>query len=315
MSHSTTGGASRHDLSRRAGWVHHPQLDVLGPLDQTLQVPVPGGLSPLMLHLVFTEDGLYLPAVSRQPDGAGPFATIIAIHGGSGGLGVPFLVDHMLNQGWALDAMLARGYAVVLAEGRCELEDAYGTAYPGVLDHDDMIAVYQAIARQPWADARRIGFFGVSHGGEMQMKLAAELGRQGEPMPAALTMCEPAIIEFLGLRYDGVRKEANLQFQAPIADGQIDLARAMERIARIPSTLPMLVVGRDEDHLQGPFMKLHELLQRAGKRSEWATYSYPEHAYQLGPRRNGEGYAPHPVQAATLARVLDFLDRHVRDHT
>lgn len=313
MSQGTTSGGSRHDLSRRAGWVHHPALDVLGPLDQTLQVPVPGGASPLTLHLVYTDDGLYLPAVSRQPDDAGPFPTIIAIHGGSGGLGVPFLVDHVMNQGWVLEAMLARGYAVVFAEGRCELEDAYGTAYPGVLDHQDMVTVYRTIARQPWADARRIGFFGASHGGEMQMKLAAELGRRGAPLPAALAMCEPAVIEFLGLRYDGVRKEANLQFQAPISDGQIDLDRALERISQIPAGLPMLVVGRDEDHLQGPFMKLHELLQRAGKRSEWASFSHPEHAYQFGPRRTADGYAPDAVHSATLARVLEFLDRHVRN--
>ena len=308
-SHAT----SRHDLSRRAGWVHHPGTAVLGPLDLSMQVPVTGGVSPLTLHLVYTEDGLYLPVVSRQPDAAGPFPTIVAIHAGSGGLGAPFLIDHVLNQGWALDAMLARGYAVVLAAGRCELEDAYGTAYPGVLDHQDMITVLRAIARQPWADARRIGFFGVSHGGEIQMKLASELAARGEPMPAALTMCEPAVIEFLGLKYDGVRKEANLQFHAPISDELIDLARATERIERIPADLPMLVVGRDEDHLQGPFKKLHELLARAGKASEWASFSHPEHAYQFGPRRGGDGYAPDAVQDATLARVLDFLDRHVRD--
>ena len=136
---------NEHDLSRRAGWVHHPSLEPMGPLDQTMQLPHPAGQSPLQLHLVYTDDGLYVPAVSRRPPGRGPFPTIIAIHGGSGGLGAPYLVDHVLNQGWALDAMLARGWAVVFAEGRCELEDAYGSSYPGTLDHMDMISVLRFV--------------------------------------------------------------------------------------------------------------------------------------------------------------------------
>ena len=305
---------NERDTMRPAGWVHHPRLHVPGPLDVSRLLPLPAGAWPVTLHLVFTQDGLYVPAVSRQPPGPGPFATIIVLHGGSGGLGIPYLVDHVQAQGWALEAMLARGYAVVFAEGRMEHEDAYGTDVPFGLDHKDVIAVQRYVAQQPWADARRIGFFGVSHGGELQMKLIAEIaGSVDLPMPAALSMCEPAVIEFLGLKYDGVRKEKNLQFQAPITDTQIDLDRAMARIDRIPDTLPMLVVGRDEDHLQGPFMKLHELLLRAGKRAAWASFSHPEHAYQLGPRRGGGGYLPDAVQQATLEHVLAFLDTHVRD--
>ena len=308
-----------HDLARRAGWVHQPRLVVMGPLDQMMQLPWPtsDGASALTLHLVYTDDGLYVPAIARQPPGPGPFPTVLVIHGGSGGLGIPFLVDLMTSQGWAIDALLARGFAVVCAEGRCEIEDAYDSGVPesGVLDHNDMITVFRYVCRQRWVDAARVGFFGVSHGGEMQMKLAAELGKEAHvrgPMPAALAMCEPAIIEVLGLKYGGVRKEANLQFHGPITDDQIDLTRAMARIERIPATLPMLVVGRDEDHLQGPFLKLHELLHRAGKRAEWASFSHPEHAYQLGPRRGPGGYAPDAVQTATLACVLDFLGHHLK---
>ncbi len=305
---------SSQDLTRRAGWVHHPRSPVLGPLDLSMELPVASGTSPLIQHMVYTDDGLYLPAVSRRPAGRGPFPVIIAIHGSSGGLGVPYLVDQVVNQGWTLDAMLARGYAVVFAEGRMEHEDAYGTDIPFLLDHLDMITMLRFIARQPWADADRIGFFGVSHGGEMQMKLICEIsGRTDMPMPAALAMCEPAAIEFLGLKYEGVRKESNLQFHVPLADAGIALDRAMARIARIPDGLPMLVVGREEDHLQGLFMKLHELLRRAGKPSVWASFSHPEHAYQFGPRRQAEGYRPDAVQQATLERVLAFLDTHVRD--
>jgi acetyl esterase/lipase len=286
----------------------------MAPLDLTLDLPVPGGAWPLSVHLVFTADGLYVPAVVRRPAGPGPFPTIIVLHGGSGGLGVTYLVDHAQHQGWALDALLARGYAVVLTEGRMEHEDAYGTDIPFELDHRDVIAALQHVGRQPWADPARIGFLGVSHGGELQMKLAHAIAdRTDVPAPAALTMCEPAVIEFLGLRYEGVRKEANLQFREPISDSRIDRVNACARIARLPDDLPMLVIGRDEDHLQGLFMKLRDLLAAAGKNVHWTSFSHPEHAYQLGPRRGPDGYVPDPVHTATLEHILEFLDTNVRD--
>lgn len=308
------------DGERPAGWVHHPRLPVMRPLDLSIELPLVSAGAPVLLHLVYTADGLYVPAVSRRPAGNGPHPVIIALHGSSGGLGIPYLVDHITEQAWVFEALLARGYAVVFAEGRMEHEDAYGTDIPFELDHKDLVNVFRFVARQPWVDARRIGFFGVSHGGELQMKLVHEIisaragdGASDGPVPAALAMCEPAVIEFLGLKYDGVRKESNLQFNAPIDDRQIDIVRARERIARLPNDLPMLIVGRDEDHLQGPFQKLHELLVEGGKRAEWASFSYPEHAYQFGPRREGAGYRPDAVQRATLQRVLAFLDDHVRD--
>lgn len=298
---------------RPAGWVHHPGRAVVSPLDVSMDVPVPSAPEPATLHFVFTTDGLYVPAVSRRPTGRGPFPVVIMLHGGSGGLGASYLVDHAVNQAWAVEALIARGYAVVLAEGRMEHEDAYGTGAPFVLDHTDVIGVLRFVARQPWADPDRIGFFGVSHGGELQMKLVAELTREPRSvMPSALVMCEPAVVEFLGLKYEGVRKEANLQFNGPVADAQIDVAAAGRRIARLPDDLPMLVVGRDEDHLQGLFAKLFDLLERSGKRAQWASFSYPEHAYQFGPRRGASGYAPDEEHRATLELVMAFLDAHVR---
>lgn len=307
---------SEHDPSRRAGWAHHPRSPVLGPLDLAIDLPLAATGAPLTLHMVYTDDGLYLPAISRCPPGPGPFPVIIAVHGGSGGMGVPYLVDEVQNHGWALEVMLAHGYAVVFAEGRMEHEDAYGSEMPFLLDHNDMVGMLRYVARQPWADAGRIGFFGVSHGAEMQMKLAAEIGaRGGAPMPAALAMCEPAAIEFLGLRYEGARTESNLQFRTPLEDATIDIERASARIASIPVSAPMLVVGREEDHLQGLFMKLYGLLERAGRTVEWASFSHHDHAYQFGPRRGAEGYRPDGVQQSTMEHVMAFLDANVRDRT
>lgn len=310
------------DPGRRGGWSFRPHLTPVGPLDFVTDVGVPTDGPRLTLHQVFTDDGLYLPAVVRTPPGPGPFPTVVCLHGGSGGLGIPWLVDFVQNRGAVMDRLLAEGYAVCFTEGRREIEEAYGGDVPAPLDHEDVVNTFRYLRRQPFVDAERIGFFGVSHGGELQLKLISELGNG----PAALVALEPAVIEYLGLRYDGQRTEENLQFDDDLSDDQVDIERAEERIQRIADDVPILIGGRDDDHLQGLFRKLYELLDRAGKRVEWASWSHPEHAYRWGPRRTEEvefyygsnvetnrHYDLDPVQVETLDRVVEFLNEHVKD--
>lgn len=306
------------DRARRGGWTERPD-PVTGPLDHVSQVDVAIDGPPIERHLVFTGDGLYVPAIVRRPPGAGPFPTVVCLHGGSGGLGISWLVDHVANRGAVLDRLLEEGYAVCFTEGRRENEDAYGSDDPPMLDHEDVGAVYEYLQGQPFVDAERVGFFGVSHGGELQLKVAAEGGRR----PAALVALEPAVIEFLGLEYEGPRREENLQFRDRVTDDQIDLSRARERIDRVDDDVPILVGGRDRDHLQGLFRTLYRLLDDGGKPVEWRSWDYPDHAYQWGPRRTEEtvhsdgyvetrsGYDLDEVQRATIDEVVDFLDKHV----
>ena len=289
------------------------------PLDLVTEVP---GDPPLSLHMVFTRDGTYVPAAVRKPSGSGPTPAVMCLHGGSGGLGYSFLVDQMRNRGSLFDRLVAEGYLVCLTEGRMEREEAYGKGGDSVLDHEDVVEVFRHLQRRPEVDADRIGTFGVSHGGELQMKLISEIGDG----PAAMIPTEPAVIEYLGLKHDasaeegwavadssGPRVEEKLQFRGPVADDQIDLTAAQKRIDEISPSVAILVMGRDDDHLQGLFRKLHELLSRAGKHAEWASWDHPEHAYQWGPRRAGDGYHLDAIQEATHERVADFLNRNVRD--
>ncbi len=199
------------DLTRAGGWSFHPRQPVAEPLDYVVQVGVAAGASPVMLHLGFTEDGLYVLAVVRVPPGRGPFPAVICLHGGSGGLGIVFMVDRVLNYGMVFDRLLAEGYAVCYTEGRMEIEETYGTDIPAVLDHRDVIATFRHVQRHPEVDPHRVAFFGVSHGGELRRKVISDRG--GAPStalgagPAALVPGEPAVIEHLGLRYDGPRTE------------------------------------------------------------------------------------------------------------
>jgi hypothetical protein len=289
---------------------------VATPLD--LVVPV----QDAEIHMVFSRDGAYVPAVVRKPSGSSPFPCVLCLHGGSGGLGYSYLLEHTRRRGWLLERFVEEGYLVCIAEGRAEREEAYGTDDDAVLDHVDIVEIFHYLQRLPEVDARRIGTFGVSHGGELQMKMIAEMGEG----PAAMIPTEPAVIEFLGLKHDasddegwmvadssGARVEERLQFNRAVADEEIDLPGAMKRIDGISPDVNIMVMGRDDDHLQGLFKKLHELLDRCGKRASWATWDHAEHAYQWGPWLTDDGYALDEVTSATADHVIQFLNRHVRD--
>src|SRR5918999_1734508 len=234
--------AGRPDMTdadqARGGWEFRPSHRVIGPLDLVIQPPVTSGGLPVNLHFVFSDDGIYVPAVVMTPPGPGPFPAVICLHGGSGGLGASWLVDFAVNRGWLFDRLLQEGYAVVWTEGRKEIEYAYGTDIPAVLDHVDVINTFRYVRDLPFVDPDRVAFFGVSHGGELQMKIISEL-REG---PAALVPSEPAVVEFLGLHIEGPREEWNLQFNADLTDDQIDLDRALERIEPISPDLPIFIL-------------------------------------------------------------------------
>ncbi len=292
--------------NRPAGWIHHSYREVLYPLNQILAYPV-AGYPDLELHLIYSADGLYIPALVRKPIGTGPYPVVVVLHGGSGGLGLGYLTMMHARNGVMLDRLHAEGYMVVVTEGRMEYEEAYGQPMEMRLDHQDIISVFRYLQQNATVDPERIGFVGVSHGGELQMKVISELGRG----PAALVPMEPAVIEFLGLRYTGVRKESNLQFNAPLRDDQIDMALAQERIDPIDPNLPILIVGRDDDHLQGLFAKLYELLQQAGKRVDWISFDHPDHSYHWDQILGDDPQRDDPLRA-TVEHVVAFINQHVR---
>ena len=87
------------------------------------------------------------------------------------------------------------------------------------------------------------------------------------------------------------------------------MKKATERISTIDT--PILVMGRDEDHLQGIFRVSYELLAEAGKPVEWVSWDHDLHGY-VYPIRGSDGqYEVNEVAAAAITGVLDYLGRHV----
>jgi hypothetical protein len=87
-----------------------------------------------------------------------------------------------------------------------------------------------------------------------------------------------------------------------------NLPLARERIA--PIDLPILVMGRDSDHLQGIFRVSYELLGEGGKDAEWVSWDHPLHGYLFPSLAEGPT-SPDQVQQRAIDGVIAFLGRHM----
>ena len=182
------------------------------------------------------------------------------------------------------------------------------------LEFEDELAVLEHVRRHPQVDAGHLGHIGVSHAGEMLFKLAFRY----PGMLRAGVASEPANHEFLDLRLGdaapvnpetGLRDIEDMQMQDPAwVRARANLPLAHERIAAID--LPILVMGRDGDHLQGVFRLSYELLDEGGKDAEWVSWDHPLHGYVFPLAAGGSG--PDPIQERAIDGVIAFLDRHLK---
>jgi hypothetical protein len=91
---------------------------------------------------------------------------------------------------------------------------------------------------------------------------------------------------------------------------RIDEAKARERISTIDT--PILVMGREEDHLQGIFRTTYDLLVEGDKDVEWVSWDHPVHGY-IYPERGPDGeYVVDEVQEAAISGIIEYLDRHLK---
>ena len=90
---------------------------------------------------------------------------------------------------------------------------------------------------------------------------------------------------------------------------RIDEPLAKLRIA--PIDLPMLVMGRNDDHLQGIFRVSYDLLENAGKDAAWVSWDHPLHGY-IFPEAGPDGIpAVDEVQDRAIDGIIDFLNRYL----
>jgi dipeptidyl aminopeptidase/acylaminoacyl peptidase len=183
------------------------------------------------------------------------------------------------------------------------------------LEYEDEIAIIEYAKTLPYVDPARVGLIGMSHGGEMVLKITSEY--HGVAVGVA---SEPASHEFLALTPDEtapldeetqLRRVEDMQMgEVAKVRSRIDTALATERIGTIRT--PILVMGRETDHLQGIFRTTYELLAEAGKDVEWVSYDHPLHGY-VYPERSPDGvYRVDEVQETAVGGVIDYLDRYLK---
>jgi dienelactone hydrolase len=290
--------------------------------------PVPGSDLPVTLMYVEVWDGLYAPIGVRRPPGEGPFPLVL-LASGNGGEGMAWIRDAVNNKGYIMERLVEAGYACAWLRYRSEVELGYHEGGPLVrdtrqgrdmfnrspLEYEDEIAIIDYLKEQPWVDADRVGLIGMSHGGEMVLKITSEYHEV-----AAAVASEPASHEYLALTPDDtafVNEETQLRNIEGMVMNEVDKVRARidEPVARARAEgirTPILVMGREDDHLQGIFRTSYELLAEMGKPVTWVSYDHPLHGYVF-PIRGADGeYEVNEVQHEAIATVISFLDEHLK---
>jgi len=302
---------------------------VKGPVTDVTE-PVKGSDIPLHLIYVETVDGLYAPIGLRKPSGNGPFPIILFAHM-NGGLGVPWIREWTQNGDWTLEQFLKAGYAVAWMRYRAEIKEGYGTPLVegkqegrqifnrGPFEYEDAISIIKFVKTLPYIDPNRVGYLGLSHGGEMLMKIASEY----DGLRAGIAS-EPASIDFLARKPQPrdpnappppeTMKENSEEMQRKAVEqlrGRIDMTVAMSRISAIKT--PIFVQGRDRDHHQDIFGLNYELLHEAGKDVQWKSYDDGEHGFVFVKRDPDGVYRPNPVQLEIVKDSIAYFDHYMKN--
>ena len=301
---------------------------VIDPLHVAINEPVRDSKIPVRLMYVEMIDGVYAPIGLRMPSGAGPFPAILFAAGNGGG-GMAAVRDATQNRSWTQNQFLAAGYAVAWIRYRAEVDYAYDRIGKliadkrqngqllnrGPLEYEDVIAIVEHVKTLPGIAADKIGYMGMSHGGEMAFKIASEY--RGV---RAMIASEPAAHEFLRLRPDAT---AHINPATGLLDVENLLMREVEKVrsritpdvaaARISTiATPIFVQGRNSDELQGIFRVCYDLLVEAGKPAQWATYEHDVHGFVYVQRNRGGGYDPDAVQIQAVKDSIAFFDARMK---
>ncbi|WP_433379683.1 alpha/beta hydrolase family protein [Actinoplanes sp. CA-142083] len=273
-------------------------------------------------YLAETLDGLYTPYALRMPPGDGPHPFVFVAYGNGGG-GMEWLRDRVHRFRHVTDVLIEAGYACAWARYRTEVELGYQTGGElrtdvrqgmelmsrAPLEYEDEVAILRHVAKLPGIDGDRLFHLGVSHAGEMLFKLLS----QYHGLLRAGVAAEPASHELLTLNLhdddkvtvtDGLRDIETLEMRS-VERARRAITEPAEVSRRLGGVdIPVLVLGREQDELQGIFRLTYELLAEKRSDAEWRSWSHDIHGY-IYPEGEPDG-----VQREALEVIVDFFDRH-----
>jgi len=300
----------------------------IDPQHIVITEPVKDSPIPVDLMLVEMIDGVYAPIGSRTPPGKEPFPLVLFASGNGGG-GMAWVRDATQNKSGTQEQFLGAGYAVAWLRYRAEVDYAYDKIGKliedrrqrrqllnrGPLEYEDVISIVDYLKTLPDVAPDRIGYMGMSHGGEMAFKIASEYHGV-----AAMVASEPAAHEFLRLKPDAT---AHINPATGLLDVESMLmresgkvrARITEDVAKArmaPIKTPIFVQGRNTDELQGIFRVCYDLLVELGKDAQWASYEHDVHGFVYVERNKKGAYAPDPVQIQAARESIAFFDKYLK---
>jgi len=280
------------------------------------------------LMMIEVWDGLYTPIGVRKPKGDGPFPLVL-LASGNGGEGMAWIRDSMRNRSYTVDRLVESGFACAWIRYRTEVELGYNNGGKLIrdvrqgremfsrspLEYEDEIAIAQYLKTLAWVNPDQLSMIGMSHGGEMALKIVSEYNGF-----AAAVASEPASHEFLALKPDetafinedtGLRNIEEMQMaEVEKVRERIDMPLAMKRVETIDT--PILVMGRDEDHLQGIFRTSYDLLIEGGKNADWVSFNHDYHGYIFPVRGDDGNYILNEVQKDAVSFVISWLKQKMK---
>lgn len=243
------GGCARAATRRSQGWALALACALAGPAAVAQTVEVDESLNERVVQIE-KKSGLFtivLETTVYQPDGAGPFPVVVINHGKAFG---DTRFQGRYRPAVAARYFLQRGYAVVvpMRQGFSKSSGSYigggcNVESNGRVQAQDVKAVLDHLAGQPWADVQRVVVVGQSHGGWT----ALAFGTLGHPGVKG-------VVNFAG----GLRQEQCPTWQVALAGA----AAGYGRETRVPS---LWFYGDNDSYFDEPtYRRMFEQYSTAG---------------------------------------------------
>ena len=232
------------------------------------------------------KDGTAIPAYVRKPAGPGPFPLIVLGHGGGYGKGATEgmgrsprdPVESFIQAGWAIYSVDYRPSAKI-------------GIYP--IEFDDTVEAVKRARSLPFVDARRMGYMGGSHGGQVGSRLASRTDLSGA------ILCAPAAMDLIQDKFAAARGEPVVGIlKKMVADMEAQCGATAEEIDKDPQKYgytsalteaaevrcPLLIInGRDDDNSPVSIVELYmRKLRAAGKKVDAYLPDRGPHGFYFG---------------------------------
>ncbi len=231
-------------------------------------------------------DGVAIPAYIRKPDGSGPFPVVVMAHGGkyskaaTEGMGRAMIspTTDFVKAGWAvfsIDYRPSEKIAVV------------------PIEFDDTVEAVKAVRLLPFADPKRVGYIGGSHGGQVGSRVISRVELSGA------ILCAPAALDLIEDKKAAGRGEPVVGIlMKMVADMEQKLGAKAEEIEKNPAKYgynsaltevaqvrcPLLLInGRNDDN--SPVSIIDEYVKRlraAGKQVDTYLPGNGPHGFYFG---------------------------------